>query len=126
MKLKSVLVFNAVAALVFGIGFVLIPAKVGGLYGITQTPDVTFVGQLFGVELVGIGLICWLIRNIADPGFQRAIIISLLISDIVGAIVSVLGITSGVMNAVGWSSVAIYLLLVFGYGYFLFAKPRPA
>lgn len=94
-----------------------------GLYGITQTPDVTFVGQLFGVELVGIGLICWLIRNITDPIFQRAIVISLLISDIIGAIVSVLGITSGVMNAVGWSSVAIYLLLVFGYGYFLFAKP---
>jgi hypothetical protein len=120
------LVFNAIAALAFGIGFVLIPATVGGLYGITQSPSVTFVGQLFGVELIGIGLICWLIRNIADPGSQRAIIISLLISDIVGAIVSVLGITSGVMNVVGWSSVAIYLLLVLSYGYFLFAKPSSA
>jgi hypothetical protein len=126
MKLKTVLVFNAIAALAFGIGFVLIPATVGGLYGITQSPSVTFVGQLFGVELIGIGLICWLIRNIADPGSQRAIIISLLISDIVGAIVSVLGITSGVMNVVGWSSVAIYLLLVLSYGYFLFAKPSSA
>jgi hypothetical protein len=126
MKLKTVLIFNAIAALAFGIGFVLIPATVGGLYGIAQTPSVTFVGQLFGAELIGIGLICWLIRNIADTSFQRAIIISLLISDIVGAIVSVLGITSGVMNVVGWSSVAIYLLLVLGYGYFLSAKPGSA
>ena len=31
MKLKTVLVFNAIAALVFGISSVLVPATVGGL-----------------------------------------------------------------------------------------------
>ena len=81
------------------------------------------MGQFFGVELIGVGLICWLIRDVVEPRFQRPIILSLLISDIIGVIVAVLGTTSGVMSAMGWSSVAIYLLLAFGYGFFLIGKP---
>lgn len=123
MKLKTLLVFNTIVALVFGISFVLIPATVAGLYGITPSPGTNLAGQFFGVTLIGIGLICWLARNIADPGAQRAIILAQLISAVIGVIVAVMGTISGVMNAVGWSAVVIYLLLALGYAYFQFAKP---
>jgi hypothetical protein len=35
---------------------------------------------------------------------------------VVGAVMTVLGITSGASNALGWSTVAIYLILAAGFG----------
>lgn len=122
MKLKTLLVFNAIVALVYGVGFVLVPATVLTLYGATVSPSANLVGQLFGVTLIGVGLICWLARNVTDPGSQRAIVLAQLIATVIGAIVAVMGTISGVANAVGWSAVVIYLLLALGYAYFQFAK----
>jgi hypothetical protein len=37
--------------------------------------------------------------------------------------VAVLGQVSGVVNALGWLTVAVYLFYALGYGYFQFVKP---
>ncbi|MEE8430000.1 MAG: hypothetical protein V3S16_02010 [Candidatus Desulfatibia sp.] len=123
MKLSNLLVINAIVALVYGISFVLVPATVLSLYGMTQGTSEALAGQFFGVALIAIGLLTWFAKNVADSEAQRAIILALLISDVVGIIVAVLGTLSGVMNAVGWSAVGIYLLFALGYAYFQFMKP---
>jgi hypothetical protein len=68
-------------------------------------------------------MLTWLARNITDSETQRALILALLISDVVGLIVSVQGTVAGVMSAVGWSAVGIYLFFSLGYAYFQFIKP---
>ncbi len=123
MKLSNLLVINAIVSLVYGISFVLAPTKVLSLYGMTQGTSEALAGQYFGVALIAIGLLTWFARSVTDSDAQRAIILALLISDVIGVIVSVLGTVSGVMNAVGWSAVGIYLLLALGYAYFQFMKP---
>ena len=123
MKLSNLLVVNAIVALVYGIGELLTPATMFSLYGVTQSPGARLMAQYFGLSLIAIGLLAWFARNVADSEAQRAIILALLISDVIGVIVSVLGTVSGVMNAVGWSAVGIYLLLALGYAYFQFMKP---
>ena len=123
MKLSNLLVVNAIVALVYGISFVLVPATVLSLYGVAQGPAVELLGQYFGSALIAIGLLTWFARNVADSEAQRAIILALLISDVIGVIVSVLGTVSGVMSAVGWSAVGIYALLALGYAYLQFVKP---
>jgi hypothetical protein len=74
------------------------------------------------VALLAVGLLTWFSRNVVDPSAQRAFIRALLISQAVGLVVALLGTLSGVMNVVGWSAVAIYLLLALGYAYFQFTK----
>jgi len=123
VKLKTLLVFNAIVALVYGIGLVLVPAAVAVLHGITPSPGTNLVGQFFGVTLIGIGLLVWFARNVADPVAQRAIVLAQLVATVIGVIVAVLGTLSGVMGALGWLAVGIYLLLALGYGYFQFVKP---
>ena len=123
MKLSNLFVINAIVALVYGISFVLVPTTVLSLYGMTQGTSEALAGQFFGVALIGIGLLTWFARNVTDSETQRAIILALLISDVVGIIVALLGTLSGTMNAVGWSAVGIYLLLALGYAYFQFMKP---
>lgn len=123
MKFSTVLLVNAIVALVYGIALVLLPATVLSIYGVTPGPAVNLASQLFGVELLHVGLLCWLVRNVSESVVQRAFIIASLIAQVVGVIVSVMGTLSGVFNAVGWSAVAIFLLLALGYAYLQFMKP---
>ena len=126
MKLKTMLVINAVVALVYGICFELVPALVLSIYGVTQTPAEILMGRYFGVELIAIGLVCWFGRDVADALARRAIILAVFVSDVIGAVVSVQGTLAGVMNAVGWSAVGIYGLLALGFGYMLTKEGSPA
>ena len=123
MKYSNLLVVNAVVALLYGVGLVLLPSTVLSLYGVTPGPAVNLASQLFGVELLHVGLICWFARNVSDGPAQRAIIIASLIGQVIGLVVALMGTLSGVFNAVGWSAVAIYLLLSLGYAYLQFMKP---
>jgi hypothetical protein len=123
MKLRNLFILNAVLGLAFGVGFVLIPGVMLDLYGMAQSPSASLAGQLFGVELIAVGLLCWFVRDVSDAAAQRALMPGLLIADVAGLIVVLIGTLSGVMNAVGWSGVAIYAVLSAGYAYFRLVKP---
>jgi NAD/NADP transhydrogenase beta subunit len=123
MKLKHLLIINAVVCFVYGITFVLSPATVLSLHGLAQDPSAKLTGQFYGSALIAIGLLTWLARNVTDSEARRAIILALLISDVIGVVIAVLGTVSGPMNAFGWSGAAVYALLALGYGYFQFMKP---
>ena len=123
MKLRSLFAINTIVCLVYGIILVLTPATMLSLHGIAQDPGERLMAQYFGSALIAIGLLTWFARNVADSEAQGAIILALLISNVIGIVISVLGTVSGPMNAVGWSAVAIYVLLALGFGYFQFMKP---
>ena len=113
----------AAFGLIFGLGFVLAPATVVNMYGVTPEPAVNLVGQFFGVELIAVGLLSWLARNVMDSEAQGAITLAFLVSNVVGLITALMGTLSGVLSAMGWSAVVIYLVLSLGYAYFQFMKP---
>ena len=123
MKLNTLMVINAIVAAVFGIAFVLVPAQVIQLYGITVDAPLKYVGQLFGASLVGFAFLTWSARNATDSDARKAIVLALFVSEGVGFIVALIGQLAGVVNSLGWSTVAIYLLLALGFGYFQFARP---
>ncbi|OGO35336.1 MAG: hypothetical protein A2W35_22170 [Chloroflexi bacterium RBG_16_57_11] len=123
MKLSNLLIFNTIVALPFGLGFLLAPGAMANLYDVSTDPAANLIAQFFGVSLIAIGLLTWFARNVADSKAQKAIIQALLIADVLGLIVAVMGMVSGVLNTLGWLTVVLYLLLVLGYGYFLFMKP---
>jgi hypothetical protein len=122
MKLRTILTLNGIVASAYGISFLLVPSTVLSIYGVTQGPAEQLMGQYFGVALIGIGLLTWLAKEVTEVSTQRAMILALLISNLAGVIVSVLGTLSDVMSAVGWSAVAIYVFFGLGYGYFQFMK----
>ena len=123
MKLNTLMVINAIVVAVFGIAFVLVPAQVAPLYGFTVDAPLKYVGQLFGASLVGFAILTWSARNATDSDARRAIVLALFVSNGVGFIVALIGQLAGVVNSLGWSTVAIYLLLALGFGYFQFTRP---
>jgi len=76
--------------------------------------------QLAGAAFLGFGALAFLARSSDSKEFRLALATALFIQDSIGAIVSIYSQLSGIFNPLGWSTVAVYLLLALGYGYYRF------
>ncbi|MFZ5919245.1 MAG: hypothetical protein ACOYZ7_20125 [Chloroflexota bacterium] len=121
MRVATFLIIKAIVSLVFGVALALIPATLMDWYGVTLDESGAVMAQTVGACLIGIGLICWLGREVADDG-RRTITLSLFIGDSVGFIVMLLAQLAGLMSGLGWALVVIWLLLALGNGYCRFIK----
>jgi hypothetical protein len=124
MKLRTLLVVAAVIGVVYGICFVVVSGPLLSLFGITLDKAGTLVAQLFGVALISLAVINWFARDVTDPAARQAVVFGNLAGDAIGFVVILLGQLAGIANALGWSSVAIYLLLALGFAYVQFVQPR--
>ena len=124
MKLSNLMAIKAIIVVVFGVGFVLIPTTLLSFYGVTLDPGGVYMTQLFGAAFILLGILLWFARTAsASDVALRAIVLAVAVGDTIGFIVALLAQLSGVVNALGWITVALYLLLALGFGYFRFAKP---
>jgi hypothetical protein len=119
MNTRTVLTAAAVVALVFALGLLLMPTFMGTLYGLGASPVQELIARFFGATLLGVGLINWFAKDM-DYATLRPVILGNLIGNAVGLIVALMGTLGGVMNSVGWLSIAIYLLFTLAFGYFQF------
>jgi hypothetical protein len=120
MKLSHVYIFNTIAAIVYALGLLIVPATIMTMHGISSDPSTLLMARYFGVALLGIGLVTWLARNSDKSRAQDAISLGLPVSYVVGFVLSLQATLTGQMNAVGWLPVVIYLLLIAGFAYFRF------
>ncbi len=126
MPLRTVLVINALIALIFAIGFLAAPAQLLNAYGVVLPAGGILLARLFGAALVQIGLLAWGARRLPDAATLRVIALAYFVGSAVGLVCMVLGQLAGVVNSLGWLSVAIYVFLTAGYGYTQFKKPGVA
>ena len=124
MRLNVLLLVSALIAGVFGVAFVVASGPLLSVYGVTLDKAGTLVAQLFGASLIGVAVLNWLARNVTDPDARRAVVVANLTQDGVGFVVILIGQLAGIPNALGWSNVAIYLLLALAFGYVQFMQPR--
>ncbi len=121
MKLKSLLIAAAAVYAIFGVVLVLVPGLVLPVYGgMSMEP---YVEKLLGAQLIGFAVLNWFARNAEDGRALRAILLANLVSAAIGLVLALLQVLFGGENVVGWSTVIVYLLLVLGFGYFLFMRP---
>ncbi len=120
MTLRNLFTISAIIALLFGLADILAPAPLFELYGITLSPAGLFIAQLFGVALISFAVLNWQARDIQDTQALRAIVLVNLVHDVVGFVIVLLGqLNSAIgVNALGWSTVALYGLLALAFGYF--------
>jgi len=127
MKLSALMIVNAIIAAVFGLGFVFAPGQVTSLYSPETGAVLEYVAQLLGAALLAFAVLTWFARNVPDSEARRAIVLAMFVGDGVGFVLALIAQIQGIQNAMGWSTVVIYLLLALGFGYFRFiAKETPA
>jgi len=124
MNSKLYFTITAVVALAYGSVFVLIPAQVMGLYGITGQPDANLNIQFFGASLISLGVISWFGRTFRDWAAMRGVLIGGIAGDTVGLLVTLGGLRHGLLNSLGWSTAVVYGLLLIGACYCLATGKR--
>lgn len=123
MKLNTLLVTTAVIAVIFGLVFLFAPEKSVALYGVALGPGGAVMTRFFGATLLGFAVLTWLARNETGSATRKAVIPALIVTNVAGFVVALAGQLSGLVNALGWSTVAIYVFLAMGFVYFQFVKP---
>ncbi len=128
MTLKNLFIITAILALAFAFGMLITPKIIVSIYYVNNTPtaEVVLALRLFGWGLLAVGLVSAFAANTPPSDAKQAIVKGFFPAEVVGLIVSLMGIFNGTFTALGWSSVAIYLFLAVGFGYFLFIKPETA
>ncbi len=120
MTFKLVCIANAVVAIGFGIAFVVAAEPTMAMYATEGAPGLTPLGlliaNLLGAAFIGFGVVAFQARDAADSVARRAIALGFVVGNTIGAVMTVLGITSGASNALGWSTVALYLIFAAGFG----------
>ena len=71
-------------------------------------------GRYFGSAFLAYGLVSWLAKESTDPVALRAILIGGIVGNVIGLIVSAMAGLNGLQNALTWSSVVIYALMILG------------
>jgi len=119
MSLKTYFSIFAVLSVLFGIGFLVAPGQVLSNYGIESSPALALMSRLFGGTLLALAAIFWSAKDFHDQAAVRSVLIGTGIADVVNLVVAFLSVTSGTVNALGWTTVLIYLCGAVGAGYFL-------
>ena len=122
MTYKNFMTFASVLAIIFALGFILMPAQLVRFYNVTLNEGGVLIGQLLGAALLGFGVLNWSARSFGEGEATQAILTANLAADAVGFIFSLMGQLGGVpgVNALGWSTVVIYLILTAGFAYLRF------
>ena len=122
MTYKNFMTFASVIAFIFALGFILMPAQLVSFYNVTLNEGGVLIGQLLGAALLGFGVLNWSARSFGEGEATQAILTANLAVDVVGLIFSLMGQLGGVpgVNALGWSTVLIYLILTAGFAYLRF------
>jgi hypothetical protein len=122
MGYRNLLAVSAILAFVFGLGFILLPGQLVSLYNVQISGAGLLFAQLYGGTLLGFGLLNWFGRSFGENAAKQAVLTANLVGDALGFIFSLIGQLGGVpgVNALGWSTVLIYLLLALGFAYLRF------
>jgi hypothetical protein len=125
MKFKTMMIIKAVVCLGFGLGLLFFPDFIYGIFGAQLSDAGRFAAREYSAAMLGIMMITWLGRNAVESDLRKGVIIGLTLYDAIGVVISVIAVLAGVMSALGWLVVALYLFLTVGFGYFWIKPPKP-
>lgn len=123
MKLSYWMIAKAIIVLLFGLGFLIIPDTLAGIYGMDFDPVATLMARLFAGGFILEAIILWFARNTdRDDAACKGILIGVVVSNAIGVVVCLLAVLAGTWNALGWLSVGLYLVFGLAFAYFLIRK----
>ena len=76
--------------------------------------------------MLAIGLVLWFVKDINEAKLHKGMGVVLLVSAAAGLVISMIGISQGILRSNGWMLAIVYGLFGLGYGYLVFMKPKSA
>lgn len=123
MNQKTIFMVAAVINFIFGIFVLLIPETFTSYYGNTLSVGGVYFARLWAASVIGLAVMLWLARDAGASQALRAIIVASFVYVLIGLIVAILSQINGMANALGWTTVLLYLIFTLAFGYLMLKKP---
>jgi hypothetical protein len=122
--LTLLLTITAVIGALYGVVTLLTPAAYLQMLGLDPNPSAILQARYFGAAVLGAGLMLGMARKAQEPAVQRALSLGNFAVVTGSAVVTIIGLSSGLLSAVGWGFLASEVVLAVGYGYVLVCLTR--
>jgi hypothetical protein len=123
MNYRIMFLINAFIAVLLGLGFLIVPDRILGQFGVDEYAATKLLSQFFGTAMLGLGLLLWFAKDVNETNLQKGMGIALLVGAAAGLIITFLGTTSGVLRANWWIAMVVYAALGIAYAYLVFLQP---
>lgn len=124
MNYKTLLVINSFVAFLFGVAFLFVPTLAIKQFDVDNYASTKMVAEFFGAAMLALALVLWFAKDVTEEGVLRGIGVALLVGDLAGLVVSVIGTAGGTLRANGWALMVLYALFGLGFAYLVFLRPR--
>jgi hypothetical protein len=104
---------------IFGLGFLLAPYSMMAPYGVSLDENAATFARLFGSALASFSFLLWFARRSEKHDFKIGVIYSLFAYFLLSTIILLGAQLAGLMNAMGWVVIAIHVVFVVWFGYYL-------
>jgi hypothetical protein len=119
MEHKTLFVIDAVVLLLFGLGFLFMPAPLISMYGAVLQPPGVAMGRFFGATMLSLAWIMYRAQDAPPSKLVDSLMQANILVWILSAGIAFLGQVQKTFNLMGWST--ILLGLFFG-GWFIYEK----
>ncbi len=124
MTFRVLLIIKAAVCLIFGIYLLVAPGSLFGLLGGSLGGAGLFAAREYGAAMIGTLLLTWFAKEVQARDARGAILLDLLVYDGIGVIITLWVVVTGVLNALGWGILIVYVFFTAGSGYVLL-KEKP-
>ena len=124
MRFSTLLKVGGTLALLFGLGFLFLPATLLHQYGAGTDAVGIFMSQFFGAALLQVGLVFLLLRDLPASAVPR-VAAGAAVGELAGFWIALRIQLGGQVNALGWSSVGLYALFTIAFGICALQKSQP-
>jgi len=121
--MKTLFNVNIVAALLFGLGFVLIPSTLLDLYDVSLSDQGITVARLLGSAILAYPVLLWYAGRSGDPEYMKGASRTLFTYWLLGTIFLIIAQLDGQLSAVfGWATIGLHVIMLVWYASYIFLK----
>ena len=123
MKIKVALISQVIVAIPFGIGFLLVPEFLMGMYiNNPLTAEYIYLTRLYGSKALGLGLLALLGIWFTELRAKRGLAYGLGLFTLSHCVLFVIGTLQGTLNSLGWLQAGVTAVLTLLYTASLLTK----
>ncbi len=124
MTAKNLFLFQGLVLLAFGFNLLIAPRQLLGMYATQKdvfNTELDSIAQSYGAVFLAIGITYLIVRNDGPSNTRRGFFFQSLIGNVLVGILNVKANIQGVQNSLGWTTVALCVVLA-GWSALLLSK----
>ena len=113
MKIKVALIVQGIISVVFGLGFIIMPAQTMGPFSPGQELSAVFyfLTRGYGIAILSFAVLCWMGLKITEKYAKRVLAFTIATLALLSGILFIYGTASGLLSTIGWSQVAVEFIV---------------